>query len=239
MGVAGCALLMGCTGAESEPSPAGGGGAAGTAGSSGGVGGGSLLGGAGGLAANGGAAGGVAKARGAFSLHIVPGEGCSLTEQWVDFPVVDGGHPVTATETVQTIDDGATMQVTNAAGMLIDTTASRLACTWVPEPILDLHVGFRFGPASREGTLSMSPSLKLDEPDTSGILIVGQDWDEKNYGGQCTFTAREVDHATRSVRGEVSCTALDRVTDMPDTAPPEACTLPSGYFAFENCSLPD
>jgi hypothetical protein len=170
--------------------------------------------------------------RGAFSMHIVPSQGCSLAEQWVDFPVVDGGHPVTATETVQTIPDGATEQVTNSSGMLIDTTASRLTCTWLASVF---RVGFRFGPAGREGVLSMSAGTTLGESRTMGFVLQGQDWRETTYGGQCTYTALEVDVATRSVRGELSCPALDAVTDMPDTQPHETCTIPTGYYAFENC----
>src|SRR5690606_27722807 len=35
--------------------------------------------------------------RGAVSMHVVPKGDCSLGDTWVDFPEVEGGHPVTAT----------------------------------------------------------------------------------------------------------------------------------------------
>jgi hypothetical protein len=236
------ALAVACGADESEPGAEGTSGTAGARSDAGGAGlGGSSAGGSGGSAGAsgaagiGGASGASAKARGAFSLHIVPGEGCTLPEQWLDYPVVEGGHPVTATEAVELIEDGATAQVMNAAGNWIEATVSRLACTWVADPGFDIHVGFRFGPAGNDGTLSMSADTRVGQASTEGILLVGPDWDERNYSGQCTYTALVVDEATRSVRGTLTCPDLGLV----GSAVPETCTVPEGYFAFENCPLPE
>ena len=170
-------------------------------------------------------------------MHIVPGQGCSLPDQWVDFPVVDGGHPVTANQTVKTIGDGATEPVLNSSGMSIDATVSHLSCRWGGRsPDFDFQVGFRFGPAGREGTLSMGAGITVGQSQTLGFVLKGQDW-RSTYSGQCTFTVHEVIDATRSVRGEVSCPLLE-VADMPATQNQEICTLSNGYYAFENCTLP-
>jgi hypothetical protein len=229
-------LVAACGGGNSATAgPGGGSGAASGSGGGGGVVGGAPAGGASGSGGAGGGTAGVV--RGAISMHVVPGEGCTRADQWVDFPIVAGGHPVTATETVQTIADGATGPYTNSSGMTFDTTVSKLVCEWV---VRDsgryFQVGFRFGPAGRDGTLSMSASLNVGESRPWGLVLVGQDWGEANYGGQCTYTTLEVDEATHSVRGEVTCPLLDLVTDMPSTQPQEMCTLPSGYYAFENCT---
>ena len=170
-------------------------------------------------------------------MHITPGQGCSLGDQWVDFPVVDGGHPVTATQTVETIADRATEPVLNSSGMTIDATVSQLSCRWGGRnPDFDFQVGFRFGPANREGTLSMGAGITVGQSQTLGFVLRGQDW-QSSYSGQCTFTEHEVIDATRSVRGEVSCPVLDVLTDMPTTQNHEVCIL-NGYYAFENCTPP-
>lgn len=236
------AFASACGGGDAAPN---GGGASGRGGSSsdggsgGGVGGsaaGGSGGGSGGSAGGAGSGGAPINARGGFSLHIVPGDGCTLPEQWLDFPLVAGGHPVTEAQAVQLIADGATAQVTNSSGNLIQTTVSRLSCSWVPDPGFDIHVGFRFGPAGNDGTLSMSADTRVGQPSTDGILLVGPDWDERNYSGQCTYTTLFVDDATRSVRGSVVCPVLSLVNGEPG-AVPEVCTLSEGYFAFENCPI--
>src|SRR5690606_14260440 len=55
--------------------------------------------------------------RGAVSMHVVPKGDCSLGDTWVDFPEVEGGHPVTATahdtlsENLTFDDQGRTVEV--------------------------------------------------------------------------------------------------------------------------------
>src|SRR5688572_18524779 len=116
----GVVLMAALAGACGDPGSNGddSGGAAGTAGTSAGAGG-STAGAGGSKGGSGGATGGAGSAgssgtsgasgsavRGAVSLNILAPDGCSLTAQYQDFPKVDSGHPVTATEKGQGIAVG-------------------------------------------------------------------------------------------------------------------------------------
>jgi hypothetical protein len=168
----------------------------------------------------GGSAAPVQVPKGAISFFFPASAGCALAEQWLDFPPVPGGHPVTATERSASIEDGATDEQGYAV--------SRLSCTWRSTFVA---VGFRFGRAGNEGLVSISPD-KVLTPVEKGMVVVGQDWDDVSYSGACTFTTREVDEDARSIWGSLTCGAVGIIGE--DEKP---CVLSEGYFSFESCAV--
>lgn len=155
---------------------------------------------------------------GAVSFFFPATQGCALAEQWLDFPPVAGGHPVTATEKVANIEDGAA----DEEGFGI----SRLTCYWRST---FAGVGFTFGRAGNQGIVSITPD-KVLTPHEKGLVVTGPDWEDVSYGGLCVFTNFEVDETTRSIWGSVTCSTLGIVGE--DTEP---CVLADGYYWFENC----
>jgi hypothetical protein len=158
--------------------------------------------------------------RGAVSFFFPATPGCPLAEQWLDFPPVPDGHPVTGTEKRVSVEDG----LADEEGVQI----SRLTCTWRPT---FAAVGFGYGRSTDEAFVSISPDKVLD-PVEKGIALRGAGWDNQ-YGGLCTFTAIEVDEETRSIWGRVSCEGLE--TTGEDQS--ETCVLSEGHYFFENCTL--
>jgi len=164
--------------------------------------------------------------RGAASLHVLPGAGCSLSDQYLDFPELGSGHPVTATQKVQAAEDGSR----TAGGELID-----VLCTWGDtDPWDSFDAVFTVGPPEAERFVNIGATIKPGEEALSGIVY--SSWDRPaSYSsspeGPCVYTVIEADPVTRSIWGSVQCGVFSADDGSDD------CVLGPSYFFFENCTL--
>lgn len=164
-----------------------------------------------------------ASLRGAVSLNVLAPPTCSLPAQYFDLPEIGGGHPVTSTTKGQTLEHGGM----TAKGELVS-----IECVWqeltdgvyldatIELPIGDSPTSIGFGSrrlavgeAAEGGFLASSPTLGY-------------------YGARtnsCTLTAIDIDHASRSIWGEIRCPTLGSLEDD------SVCELAPSYFFFENC----
>jgi hypothetical protein len=222
----------GGSGSTAGTSAGTGGATAGTGGSSGGSTskGGSTSGGgstsSGGSTSGGGSSGGTAGSsggsasvvRGAVSLNILAPAGCSLTEQYQDFPKVASGHPVTATEKGAGIADGE---------MTEDFPADVL-CEWLG---FEIDAVIRLGPAGNQRLINIGSSLVVGESAQNGVVLNSVELPAQ-YGGDCMVTPIEVDMATRSVWSSFTCETFDTFDDT------DHCAIGPSYLFFENCTAP-
>jgi hypothetical protein len=181
--------------------------------------------GAGGSAGNtsGGSGGTTATAvRGAASVHIVAGAGCSLEEQYQDFPMLASGHPVTATDRTQAVTNGETAPDGHPATVL---------CSWLGTSI---DVVITLGPAGDERDLFLRSPTAEGVMGTGSVGVTGPDFPEQyaNRSSPCSFTPIEVDEASRSVWGEFACTSFATEDES------DSCAVDTSYYFFENCTLP-
>lgn len=220
------ALALGACGDDGASEPAGTGGNLGTGGDStdaGGTGGASS--GTGGDASGTGG-GTAARVRGAASFHVLTGTGCSLDEQYQDFPTLDAGHPVTATEKLQAVEDGST----TTAGEPID-----VLCSWADtEPWDSFDAVIKIGPAGDQRFANIGAAIRPGEEVLGGIAFQNPEW-ARTYGSSpddpCRYTVIEADAITRSIWGSIEC-GIFGPNDGSDQ-----CALGPSYFFFENCTL--
>lgn len=228
------------SGGSAGSSAGGGNGGAGALGGNGGTG---ALGGSGGTSGSGaagsggsagsgaagssaGTAGGSgAPVRGAVSLNIVGGSGCSLDPQYQDFPEVSSGHPVTATSKGDAATDGEDTP---------DGQPAQIVCEWLgttaPHTISARITLGPPGPTDRSIFLGSPTVVGVPENDGIGINVPDLPEQYGSFSEPCTVTPIEVDEATRSVWGEFSC---------PSIGPEEgddSCEVGPSYFFFENCT---
>ena len=223
-------LLVACGEGSNNADPDGNGGNGGngatpmTSGSAGDSG--TMDGGQAGNGADGGSSGGGSDSgevvRGAVSLHILSPDGCSLEEQFQDFPQVQSGHPVTATDKGEGI----------AHGEMTEDFPATVLCNWfTPDVSKGMDVVITLGPAGQRRAVNLGGKMIVGEPMEGGMVLNSADLPDQ-YGGTCTCTAIEIDEATRSVWGEVQCDEFNTFDDS------DHCAVGPSYFFFENCTLP-
>jgi hypothetical protein len=219
-------LLTVACGSESE-SPSGNAAAgqnASTAGSSGAATGGTNGGstGTGGIAGSNGGTGGASgpAKRGAMSLSIIAPAGCPLTEQFLDFPNVEGGHPVTDTARTVWLTDGDTTE----SGDPVAVTCRVAGNT--PQYVLGQ---IRFSsPQGDVINVAVSGVIPVGEEVAPSFIVTTPELGD-SYGGACTATLFEVDPVARSFWGTLTCSTFEGLET------PGTCSLGASYFAFENC----
>jgi hypothetical protein len=160
--------------------------------------------------------------RGALSVNILASPECALEAGYYDFPQVPNGHPVTATEKVQSLTDGMV-----AGG----TEVTSVTCEWLGfSPPYTIGGGLSQGPA---GSMQYAGFQAKSVPTMGGFSLGKSDW-EHDHGGQCDFQLIEIDETTRSVWGEFTC---DEITAV-EAPEPKPCSVGPSYFYFENCIVP-
>jgi hypothetical protein len=180
----------------------------------------------GGSSTNAGASGTVVQ--GAISVNLQAGAGCSLMAQYLDFPTVAGGHPVTATADSAGIAD----QQLDSNGI-----SALVSCGWYSDTApYQVATGITLGNGANERSASIGSNFPSTVGATSQgnlILQVPELPDESGYTAPCTFTIIKLDPATRSVWGSFTC---DSFNDSTPTA--TKCTVGPSYFYFNNCTKP-
>jgi hypothetical protein len=218
--------VAGCGGNDSSNDS--GGGAPGTggggSGGSGGSGGDQSIGGSGGSAGTGAGGGDPTALRGAIAIDILSPDGCSLGEQFQDFPELGSGRPVTASDKVQLLEDQGA-----------DSDQS-VACTWQTLPIGDyVSATILLGASGSESRLVSWGALLADgQVNTFNLVLESPPGVPTQYAANtCTGSVIELDSTTRSAWVSFSC---DPLTDAEST---DLCAVGPSYFALENCALPE
>jgi len=160
--------------------------------------------------------------RGALSLNILAPDGCSLTEHYQDFPKVDSGHPVTATEKGGGVADGE----------MIEGYSADVVCRWSgnAEPYT-LSAAFELRTATGARGISFGSTIAVGQPDDGSIVVESKDLPAP-YHAPCTFTPIEVDGVTHSLWVSFTCDTFEPF----DAADP--CAVGPSYYYFENCTAP-
>jgi hypothetical protein len=163
--------------------------------------------------------------RGAVSLHVEPLGDCSLGDAWFDYPIVEGGHPVTATEHGTLSEDN---------GLGIPGRPLHVTCEWLTmgDPYrLVLGIDAYLGEDRR--TASLSPVLEASKANPSSFTFSTTDggpaWASSDSTERCEYTLIEMDDARQSIWGRIKCPYL-KYQDGTET-----CQITEGYFYFENC----
>ena len=227
IGVVTLGLLLGACSDNGGSSPAPTGGAAGSSsGARGGTQGGGAGGSAGGTGGSGGTGGGSTAVRGAVSLHILSPQGCSLPDQFQDFPELSSGHPVTDTAK-QGVENGSVTESGEPVTVL---------CSWLgTAPPNRVSALIRIGAAGNDSSINIGAPVVQGETRSGSILLSSRDL-PGGYGSDpsdpCMFTPIELDTATRSVWARFTCGIFD-AQDSTDV-----CAVGPSYFFFENCTPP-
>lgn len=163
--------------------------------------------------------------RGAVSLHVEPLGDCSLGDTWFDYPVVEGGHPVTATEHATLSED---------RGPGIPGRPLHVTCEWLTmgEPYrLVLGIDAYVEGSSRSA--SLNPVLEASRAITGAFSFSttsgGPAWGPLDATKLCEYTLIEMDEAKQSIWGRITCPSLKYQNGT------ETCQITEGYFYFENC----
>lgn len=215
------------TGGSAGGAARGGSGAgAGSGGSDAGAGG-STAGSGGASSGSGGASGGGAmtgEARGAVSLHIAPGDDCSLSDSWVDFPALASGHPVTDTAHEPLLENGTR----DENGWTV-----QVVCEWLSEEdpyFVSLAIGLIGDDDQR--LVSMSPLLSVGSQQ-EGTMTFSDSESTPRFAGAadspCQFEGVSLDVTGGTVWGRLVCASVI------DDDSGEECVVSEGYFYFENC----
>jgi hypothetical protein len=167
---------------------------------------------------------------GAFSVNIQAASGCALTAQSQDFPIVAGGHPVTATSE----SGGIAAATVDASGY-----PANVYCSWYSDssPYM-INAGLMLGPSVKSRTVSVNTLLVQGTGSTGGFGFHTDDLPDVDYSGQCNFTVIQIDLATRSVWGSFTCDSLDKFASDGATQVPTQCKVGPSYFYFKNCTKP-
>ena len=103
-------------------------------------------------------------ARGAVSLSILSPDGCSLTEQFQDFPSVPSGHAVTATEKLMSVEDGTTTA---------DGAPVEVICDWLGfEPPFTFRGRITVGEFENERMVEVGSRMELGVPANGGVVVI-------------------------------------------------------------------
>jgi len=129
------------------------------------------------------------------------------------------GHAVTATEKGPGIVDG---------GRQSDGSPAKVFCQWIGKsaPYL-IQAALTAGAGKGERVLSFG--VTIDAGNTADAPAVVKLPDDKQFMGNCTFKAIEVDNAARSIWAGFSCDSFVPFEGA------DACALGPSYFFFENC----
>lgn len=190
-----------------------------------GSGGASGAGGAGGKAAGG--SGGLSSSavRGAVSINVLAPTECSVPAQYVDFPKLAAGHPIGAVDKSMVLEHGGTTP---------EGQAVTITCTWLDAaspPGFDAVLTIGAGAARRRVNLGAA-SLVAGQASTGGLVVPSSELAEQ-YGAPlstCIHTPIEVDLATRSVWGLVTCPEFETTDGS------SVCEVGPSYYYFENCT---
>jgi len=217
-----CSVLTAC-GSSDAPSGGGGGGSVAGAGGTSSNGGSSMAGSETAGSSTGGSDSGVV--RGAFSINVQSGNGCALSAQTQDYPVVSSGHPVSATAKGQGIAD----QEVDATGI-----PALVNCTWFSDtaPFM-IDAGITLGPINQSREFTINSRLVSGSPSQGGMSFGSYELPSADgYTSQCMFSIIQVDPATRSVWGSFTCETLTDFTN------PTGCSVGPSYFFFDHCTKP-
>ncbi|MDX2051805.1 MAG: hypothetical protein SFV15_05390 [Polyangiaceae bacterium] len=162
-------------------------------------------------------------ARGAVSLHIIETQGCSLMDQYQDFPIVPGGRPVTASGTTKMLQDGT---VENGQEVHLECSIQGTAAPYTF--FASVQVGI-----ANSRLIQLQGQVSIGSTNPGQFIISTPDLPE-TYGSAlpdlCTFTATEVDASASKVGGHFLCGTVEGNTSK------EKCKAGESYFVFENCS---
>lgn len=159
--------------------------------------------------------------RGAVSMHVVPKGDCSLGDTWVDFPEVEGGHPVTATahdtlsENLTFDDQGRTVEV---------------SCRWIDSGETTTYLMSVSADSSSDGQFFSAQAALAEGIVAEAPVTFAKSHDLPRWRApseqRCRFSAMQL--SKESIWGTFTCPLL---TDG-DT---EECEVVEGHFYFENC----
>lgn len=158
-----------------------------------------------------------------MSIHVLAGTGCSLGDQFQDFPQLPSGHPVTGTQKIQGVETGT------------DGQPTKVLCTWMgTQAPFSIDAVITIGPAGAQRFVNLGSPQVQGQSAVGGLVLQAPDL-PANYGttagNPCTYTPIAVDAATRSVWGEFSCNALSALDGSGDR-----CGVGPSYYFFENCT---
>lgn len=180
--------------------------------------------GAGGASAGGAGAGGASLLGAAVSLNLLAPSTCSLPAEFIDYPKVPEGHPVTATTKGETLRHN---------GMTADGARVRVACMWAElgqALLFDGSIQIQ-GAGSTSAINLGATSITEGQPAEGGLVISGAVLPAQ-YGApieSCTLTPIEIDRETNSIWGEIQCPTFESL-DSDDV-----CEIGPSYFYFRNC----
>lgn len=168
---------------------------------------------------------GPASVRGAVSFHVVPKEECSLGDTWVEFPEQADDHPVSSSSHASLAESGTR----DTSGRDISVT-----CQWLTEAEPFEFVLAIAAIGDDAWTLSMSASLAAGQTLPNALVFQRADaessWSVASPEQLCLFGTIEVDIASQTVWGTVTCPAIANSEGN------ETCEITEGYFYFENCA---
>jgi len=145
--------------------------------------------------------------------------GCSLTPHYEELPLTAMGHAVTASEKGPGIEDG---------GKQSDGSPATVACQWIGNsPPFLIQAALRAGAGKAARVLSFGVTIDAGMS-VQGNAIVALP-DDKQFMGNCTYNAIEVNNTARSIWGSLTC---DSFVPFEGENP---CALGPSYFFFENC----
>jgi hypothetical protein len=170
---------------------------------------------------NAGSAGtGTGKVRAGASLNVLAPSGCALAAHYEDFPAVQGGHPVGATDKTTGVADGEP----NEQGV-----ATNVTCTLYGKAApYTVGGGITIGGGAQQRILGFQS--KLEPADSTGSVVLTLPGGV-NYHGTCSFSAIHVDVDYKNVWGSMTCETLTGEAN-------DVCAMGPSYFFFENCSAP-
>jgi len=144
-------------------------------------------------------------------------------DQWQDFPVIPGGHSVTAAGATRLLEDGA---IENGQQV-------QVFCDWLGNgPPFTVNGLIYVGSGSAERHIEISSPMVVGQAMVGSALVSGPDLPQPYAVGMpdlCMFTATDVDAASHRVRGHFVCGTLEGTTSG------ERCKAGESYFTFENC----
>jgi hypothetical protein len=175
-----------------------------------------------------GAAGSASVTKGAVSLHIQGAPGCSLSDQYLDWPALPSGHPVTATEKGQALENGTTTP---------DGQPVKVICRWLaPQAPHTFQTQVQTGPAGTPRLVDLGAKIEPGKDVQGGVSLSSPALPLEGYASPatdpCVYNVISTDEATRSVWGRLHCGTVVSA-DGTDT-----CSLGDSYFFFENCTVP-
>ena len=159
--------------------------------------------------------------RGAVSMHVVPKGDCSLGDTWVDFPQVEGGHPVTATA-----------HDTLSENLTFDDQGRRVKvnCEWLDSGDTTTFLLSISADSDTDGELFSAQAALADGLTAEAPISFTQSEELPRWRTlvekRCLFSTTQL--SRESIWGTFTCSVL---TD----GETEECEVVEGHFYFENC----